>query len=44
MGYVDEVLARVAKQNPEQAEFKQAVEEVFRITSSSDRAWWRKVS
>lgn len=29
MGYVDEVLARVAKQNPEQAEFKQAVEEVL---------------
>lgn len=29
MGYVDEVLARVAKQNPEQAEFRQAVEEVL---------------
>lgn len=29
MGYVDEVLARVAKQNLEQAEFKQAVEEVL---------------
>lgn len=29
MGYVDEVLARVSKQNPEQAEFKQAVEEVL---------------
>ena len=29
MGYVDEVLARVAKQNPEQSEFKQAVEEVL---------------
>ena len=45
MGYVDEILTRVERQYPEQAEFKQAVTEVLeslRPVIERDEAHYRK--